>query len=238
MSISLMVLLVATILVASAVYLPATTAFAQADNGFPVIADFEGDVPTGWFVYNGGASTITPVVQTIGADDPLARPGQVGDNGILGVDFTIGDYGGFGDDFAVNGGPQDWSRLDGFSFWFYGSNSGLTYQLDIMDNRSDPGSDTAERFSYWFDDDFTGWRYINAPWGTFVRRPDWQPGGAPDDGLTLTEMWGWAFVLPFGSSSFYLDDVGVINHVIDDFESGVAPGTPCVGIPFGFCTFQ
>jgi beta-glucanase (GH16 family) len=202
------------------------------------LADFESGLPGGWFVYNGSGSTVTPTPAVIGDADPLARPGQVGDNGALGVDYAIGDYGGFGQDFAALSGPQDWSTLDGFSFWFYGSNSGLTYQLDIMDNRSDPGSDTAERFSYWFDDDFTGWRYISVPWGAFVRRPDWQPGGAPDDGLTLTAMWGWAFVLPFDSGTFYLDDVGVINHVIDDFESGVAPGTSCAGIPLGFCTFQ
>jgi beta-glucanase (GH16 family) len=202
------------------------------------LADFEGGVPDGWFAYNGGGSFVSTVVQTVGDGDPLARPAQVGDNGILQADFGVGDYAGFGQDFAAAGGPQDWSSLDGFSFWFYGSNSGLTYQLDIMDNRSDPDYDTAERFSYWFDDDFTGWRYIRVAWGDLVRRPDWQPGGAPDDGLTLTEMWGWAFVLPFGSGSFYLDDVGLVNHVIDDFESGVAPGTGCAGIPFGFCTFQ
>jgi beta-glucanase (GH16 family) len=201
------------------------------------LADFEGGVPGGWFVYQ-GASTVTTTVLTVGDADPLARPVQVGDNGILQADFDIADYGGFGQDFAAAGGPQDWSSLDGFSFWFYGSNSTLTYQLDIMDNRSDPGSDTAERFSYWFDDDFTGWRYITVAWGDLVRRPDWQPGGAPDDGLTLTEMWGWALVLPFGSATLYLDDVGLVNHVIDDFESGVAPGTSCEGIPLGFCTFQ
>ncbi|MFC1922577.1 carbohydrate binding domain-containing protein [Chloroflexota bacterium] len=215
-----------------------TTAVAAPPVGPDKLADFEAGEPGGWFVYNGGGSSVNTSVLTVGAADPLARPAQVGDNGVLEAGFTIGDFGGFGQDFAALGGPQDWSKLDGFSFWFYGSNSGLTYQLDIMDNRSDPGSDTAERFSYWLDDDFSGWRYISVPWAAFVRRPDWQPGGAPDDGLTLTEMWGWAFVLPFGSGSFYLDDVGLVNHVIDDFESGVAPGTSCVGIPLGFCTFQ
>ncbi|HSF83910.1 MAG TPA: carbohydrate binding domain-containing protein [Anaerolineales bacterium] len=216
----------------------ATTAVAAPPIGPDKLADFEGDVPGGWFVYNGGASSVSTAVLTVGAADPLARPAQVGDNGVLEAGYSIGDFGGFGQDLAATGGPQDWSSLDGFSFWFYGSNSTLTYQLDIMDNRSDPSSDTAERFSYWLDDDFTGWRHISVPWGAFVRRPDWQPGGAPDDGLTLTEMWGWAFVLPGGSGSIYLDDVGLVNHVIDDFESGVAPGTSCAGIPLGFCTFQ
>ena len=216
----------------------ATTAVAAPPVGPDKLANFEGGAPDGWFVYNGSASSVSTTVLTVGAADPLARPGQVGENGVLEAGFNIGDFGGFGQDFAALGGPQDWSSLDGLSFWFYGSNSALTYQLDVMDNRSDPGSDTAERFSYWLDDDFSGWRYISVPWGALVRRPDWQPGGAPDDGLTLTEMWGWAFVLPFGSGSFYLDDVGLINHVIDDFESGVAPGSSCAGIPLGFCTFQ
>jgi beta-glucanase (GH16 family) len=230
-------LLIGSLLFSMVVISSPVISVAAPPVGPDKLADFEGGVPDGWFVYN-GASTVTTTVLTVGAADPLARPGQVGDNGLLEAGFAISDFGGFGQDFTSLGGPQDWSNLDGFSFWVYGSNSGLTYQLDIMDNRSDPGSDTAERFSYWLDDDFSGWRYISVPWGDFVRRPDWQPGGAPDDGLTLTEMWGWAFVLPFGSGSFYLDDVGLINHVIDDFESGVAPGTSCAGPPLGFCTFQ
>jgi beta-glucanase (GH16 family) len=201
------------------------------------LADFEGGVPGGWFVFQ-GASTVTTTVLTVGIADPLARPAQVGANGVLEVDFTVSDFGGFGQDFVVTGGPQDWSNLDGFSFWFYGSNSGLGYQAEIMDNRSDPSADTAERFDYTFVDNFAGWKRLFIPWPDFNRATDFQPGGAPDDGLTLTEMWGWTINLPGNADTVYLDDIGVENHIIDDFESGVGPGSSCVGIPLGFCTFQ
>jgi hypothetical protein len=68
-------------------------------------------------------------------------------------------------------------------------------------------ADTAERFEYSFTDDFTGWRLINLPFADFTRSVQ-QPAGAPDDGLDLTEVWGFGFRLPAGSSgAFYLDRV-------------------------------
>ena len=80
--------------------------------------------------------------------EALARPGQVGPNGLLIATFTIGDFGGFGVDFAATGstGPQDWSGADGFAFWFRGAGTNLDYQAEIFDNRSNPAADTAERF--------------------------------------------------------------------------------------------
>ena len=200
------------------------------------LADFEGGVPDGWFVFQ-GASTVAATQIVIADSDALARPSQFGDNGVLQVDFSVTDFGGFGADF-VTSGPQDWSTTDGFSFWFYGTGSGLAYQAEISDNRSDPSFDTSERFDYTFVDDIPGWRRISIPWSDFTRATDFQPGGAPDDGFTLTEIWAWAIVLPLGADIVYFDDFGVENHIIDDFESGVAPGTSCVGIPLGFCTFQ
>jgi beta-glucanase (GH16 family) len=213
-------------------------AVAAPPIGPDKLADFEGGEPDGWFVYQGG-STVTTTTQVVADTDALARPGQVGDNGILEVAFNISDYGGFGQDLVMAaGGPQDWSNLDGFSFWFYGTGSGLAYQAEISDNRSDPSTDTSERFDYTFVDNSPGWRRISIPWSDFTRATDFQPGGAPDDGFTLTEIWAWAIVLPVGADTVYFDDIGVENPIIDDFESGVAPGTGCAGIPLGFCTFQ
>ncbi|UCH26642.1 MAG: family 16 glycosylhydrolase, partial [Trueperaceae bacterium] len=184
----------------------------QAQPADRVLADFEGGPPAGWFDYNGGASSVAAATQVVADGDPLALPGQVGDNEILETTFTIGDFGGFGQDFATGlGGPQDWSGFDGVGFWFYGNGSGLSYQFEIMDNRSDPSTDTAERFDYNFTDDFTGWRFVTIPFASFTRATDFQPGGAPNDGLGLTEMWGWAVVLPFGTDSFYLDHVGLVG---------------------------
>ena len=68
-------------------------------------------------------------------------------------------------------------------------------------------ADTAERFEATFVDDFTGWRKINIPFEAFSRSTS-QPAGAPDDGLTLTEVWGYGFTMPEGSTgNFHLDQV-------------------------------
>jgi len=211
-------------------------ALAAPPVGPDKLADFEAGLSDNWFTFFGG-STVTTTQIVVGDADPLARLAQIGDNGILEADFNISDFGGFGTDFVASG-PQDWSTTDGFSFWFYGTGSGLDYQAEISDNRSDPSIDTSERFDYTFVDDTLGWRRISIPWSDFTRATDFQPGGAPDDGFTLTEIWAWAVVLPLGADIVYFDDFGLENHVIDDFESGVAPGTSCAGIPLGFCTFQ
>ena len=178
-------------------------------------ADFEGGTPPGYFIFNGGGSSVTTPTQVVVDSDALALPGQMGANEILAPSFNVTDFGGFGQDLAAaTGGPQDWSSFGGVGFWFYGTNSSLSYQFELQDNRSDPSSDTAERFDYTFADDFNGWRYVTIPFSSFNRATDFQPGGAPDDGLGLTEVWGWAVVLPQGDSSFYLDDVSLLGGEI------------------------
>jgi beta-glucanase (GH16 family) len=169
----------------------------------------------------------------------LARPGQVGNNEILVSDFNVFDFGGFGQDLvAAEGGPQDWSTFEAFDFWFYGTGSGLTYQAEISDNRSDPNSDTSERFDYEFVDSVPGWKFISIPFADFTRATDFQPGGAPDDGFTLTEIWAWAIVLPQGVDSVYFDDFSLGQRIVDDFENGLPSSTDGNGIPIGFYTFQ
>ncbi|MDX1601355.1 MAG: carbohydrate binding domain-containing protein, partial [Anaerolineales bacterium] len=218
-------------------FAPAAPAGAAESN----LADFEVGFPDSWFVFNGGGSTVAPTLVTASDTDALARPAQNGDNGIAQVDFSIGDFGGFGADF-IAAGPQDWSTTDGFSFWFYGTGSGLAYQAEISDNRSDPATDTSERFDYVFVDDTAGWKRVSIPWSDFTRATDFQPVGAPDDGFTLTEIWAWAIVLPFGADTVYFDDFGLENHIIDDFE-GFAPGPlpsgvdSASGVSVGYFTF-
>jgi beta-glucanase (GH16 family) len=206
------------------------------------LADFEAGLPANWFTFFGG-STVTTTPLAVGETDALARPAQTGDNGILQLDFNVSDFGGLGGDF-VTSGPQDWSTTDGFSFWFYGTGSGLGYQAEISDNRSDPSVDTSERFDYVFVDDTAGWKRIFIPWSDFTRATDFQPGGAPDDGFTLTEVYAWAIVLPLGADTVYFDDFGVENLVIDDFE-GFPPGplpsgidAAQAGVQVGYFTFQ
>lgn len=200
------------------------------------LADFEGGPPSGWFVFN-GASSVSTTTQIVSDSDPLARPDQVGDNEILAASFNISDYGGFGQDLTALGGPQDWSIYHSFSFWFYGSGSGLAYQAEISDNRSDPAIDTSERFDYTFVDDVPGWRLIDIPFSSFSRAVDFQPGGAPDDGFTLTEIYAWAIVLPQGADLVHFDDVQVKPLTIDDFESDLVSGVDPDGNQIGFFTF-
>jgi hypothetical protein len=230
---ALAALLVASLLVAGPAVPPADAASPASSE---VLADFEGGPPAGWFVFNGASSVIT-TTQVVGDADALALPGQVGDNEILTAVFNVTDFGGFGQSFE-GPGPQDWSSYASFDFWFFGTGSGLTYQAEISDNRSNPAADTSERFDYAFTDSVAGWQYLSIPFTDFTRATDFQPGGAPDDGFTLTEIWAWAIVLPLGADTVYFDHVGLGLNVVDDFESGLPSGVDGNGVNVGFHTFQ
>jgi hypothetical protein len=171
-----------------------------------IVDDFEAGVPASWFQYGDYGSGTSVVPSALVVTD---RPGGVPSTSVLAVDYVSTGWGaGTGRDLVP---PQDWSAHDGLSFWYYGSNSGTTYELILSDNKSDPSQDTAERFHATFKDDFAGWQHISLPWDVFYRG-GWQPPGAPDDGLTLTEMWAYAIALPSGTSGiFYLDDVALLK---------------------------
>jgi beta-glucanase (GH16 family) len=64
--------------------------------------------------------------------------------------------------------------------------------------------DSYERFDAGFVDDFTGWRQVTLPFADFVRSAQ-QPWRAPDDGLDLTQIYGFTVKLPARSELFYLD---------------------------------
>jgi hypothetical protein len=81
-----------------------------------------------------------------------------------------------------------------------------------LDNRSEGSNgDTAERFEYKFSDNFNGWRTFNLPWNAFARRSDWQPEGAPNDGLGLRNIWGFNISPVNGWGSFQVDNIKLIN---------------------------
>ncbi|MCW5860232.1 MAG: family 16 glycosylhydrolase, partial [Caldilineales bacterium] len=119
---------------------------------------------------------------------------------------------GWGAGAGNNLGGQDWSGYNGLGFWFRGGNSGGTYRLILSDNPNPavPG-DSAERFAYEFVDNFAGWRFLSLPWAAFFRDYAYQPGGAPDDGLTLTEVQAYALALPGGQRTTYLDHVALFG---------------------------
>ena len=146
----------------------------------------------------------------------------------LRIDYDIGAWGGF--THALTDGENwisdDWSGHNAIRFWLYGNNSGGTVQVEIFDNRNpNLNSDSAERWFYRIVDDYDGWRQFSIAFRSFQRRTDWQPGGAPDDGLGLNEVSGYAFGFPAGTGlqTAYLDDVelttlGVDPLPLDDFE--------------------
>ncbi len=73
--------------------------------------------------------------------------------------------------------------------------------------------DTAERFEASFQDDFSGWQQVSLPFSAFTRS-DYQPKGAPNDGLTLSEVWGYGFRLPgrgLEAQPLYLDQVRLVQ---------------------------
>jgi beta-glucanase (GH16 family) len=75
------------------------------------------------------------------------------------------------------------------------------------------GPDTAERFETTFVDDTPGWKEVSLPFTSFTRAA-WQPKGAPNDGLTLSQVWGYGLVLPPGglaAGSLLLDKVRLIQ---------------------------
>ncbi len=198
------------------------------------VEDFQQDSANNWTIFKDSGSTITKSV---------VSPG-LGDSYSLKVAYNIASYGGTQRLFAA---PQDWSGAKALRFGFYGHNSGNRIRVEIFDNRAAGSTtDSSERFEAILSDNFTGWRTMDLPWSAFIRRQDWQPVNAPNDGLTLRQVWGLDFSPLAGQSSFQVDQIGLVYQgpvptqqpapqptpqpaptqpalpckVLDDFESG------------------
>jgi beta-glucanase (GH16 family) len=232
----LVLALLAGLLVTPSGAAPAAAAPAAGAPG--ILADLEDGPPPGFFVFSGGASTVTPEVVLVDAGGVDARPGQEGANGILEVEYDVGDFGGFGQAFEADG-PQSWVATEGFRMWFKGDGSGASYTIELSGARSNPATDTSTRYNTTFVDDTTGWRLVELRWEAFALSAGFQPGGAPlDPELTLDEIWAWAIVLPGGTGRFLLDDVGVQPIRADDLEYDGLPGGTDGSAAIGFSTFQ
>jgi beta-glucanase (GH16 family) len=79
------------------------------------------------------------------------------------------------------------------------------------------GPDTAERFETTFSDNFSGWQEVVVPFSSLVRSAD-QPVGAPNDGLGLSEVWGFGLELPNGIGA----------QLFDQFRLDIAPPSDIV----------
>lgn len=192
-------------------------AAVAVSSGREVLDDFDQDATLRWFTYQGTGSTLSRSVPAAS----YAYLGTAVDEGLgLLVKYAIasGSYGGVGRWYSA---PQNWKTrtgigsTEGIGFWYYGngrdlnSGAGVVVTVELQDNAStDPalqGIDTAERWVYSFRDNFVGWRYIDVPWSAFSRG-SWQPhASTPNDGLTLTSMWGISISPQTSTRWFRLD---------------------------------
>ncbi len=185
-----------------------------------LLADYEDGTPPNFFSFSGDASSVTTAPTVIQATDALSMPSQIGPNRALGVIYDVTDFGGFIQ--STGSQPQDWVGFTSIQFWFRGAGEGARYEFELLTNRNpasaDPTQDTSERYEYIFTDDIEGWRLIELPFTDFVRA-SFQPEGAPNDGYTLDEIWGYAITLPQGATVFYMDDITLIRSIaIADYD--------------------
>ena len=202
-----------------AIALGAVVALAAAqDEPSLRLTDVGGGVPAARDAFNnaigfstwqdgGGALALSAVAVEPG--DPLALPGQEAVEHVLRVDHRIASWGGFTQAFADEAMtrwiPVDLSGSVGLRFWYRGEGRGGTLQVDLFDNRNpNLTGDSAERWYYRFVDDTSEWRLIEIPFTSFARRTDFQPSGAPNDGLGLDEASGWALGFPPGEATSYV----------------------------------
>ncbi|MDT4999947.1 MAG: beta-glucosidase, partial [Mycobacterium sp.] len=208
----------ATIAVAVSLATALGTYSAHAVSGpLPLIENFEGSVPIttsspGIFPFGNDAPS-TPKLSVAAAPD---RPGAATSNQALDVPYTVSGYGGFSDNLSA---PQNWSGYGGFSFWVKGTGSGQKVEYEIKDGGTD--GEHSELWQGFFTDSVAGWQQVQEPFASFVKRTDFQPPGAPSDGvLNLTSMWGFAVNLPQASGDLKFDEVTLYGHAQPKVSAG------------------
>ncbi|HEX8455013.1 MAG TPA: glycosyl hydrolase family 8 [Longimicrobium sp.] len=163
---------------------------------YTLVESFESGQMTGWRGYAGTGSTATATV---------VAPGGRSSRYAVKLDYAISSYGGLIREYTTS---QDWRYHAGIRFRFKGSGTGNWIQVELQDNRGpDPITGASETFIWGFTDNQTTWREITIPWTAFTRN-SWQATGAPNDGLTLSQVWGLAFT-PGGTGSFQVDEVAL-----------------------------
>ncbi len=214
---------------------------AQADpplnDTFDELVNVQGDFgnDVGFTTWGDSPGNVTLSRLEVPADSELALPDQEGSNYVLELTRNIAAWGGFTHAFEAGGAwvGRDLSAYEGLSFEYYGTNSGETVFVEVFDNRSGPQGDTAERYEYAFQDDFSGWQTFEIPFTDFQRRSDFQPAGAPSDGLGLTEASGYAFRYGPSGTPAYLDDVTVYGSV-----DSAAPSDDALRVSFSRPSFE
>lgn len=192
-----------------------------------VLGDYEEGVIPGQFFYGAAGGGRETVPDT----DGRAKPGQVGPNSFHNFGWNVtepGSFGGYGVNFAS---PIDFSQFDGIRFSYRGADSDTAaFRFEIFDGGAN--SDSSERWDVQLTDESDPnvdnlWVTKELTWDQFARSTAFQPGGAPDDGLNLTVVHGFAIPAVAGNSSIAIDDI----ELFSDDEL-----TPAVSLSAGTAT--
>jgi len=93
-----------------------------------------------------------------------------------------------------------WEKVNKIKFFVYGKKTGAKCEIIFEDFYS-------EQFSYFFEDNFVGWKEIIIPFESFSVRTRWQPPYAEKDGYIDTPI-KWIFFHTAGPTfSIYVDDI-------------------------------
>ncbi|RPI84608.1 MAG: hypothetical protein EHM41_12965 [Chloroflexi bacterium] len=173
-----------------------TKAASQPPSVIQVIDHFKAGTLSGWNVFSDSEST-TKIEPSSGKDSKYS----------LHFSYSIGASGRGGVE-KIYASPQKWDSYKQLTFNFYGNKTGNSIRVEILDNSAQGSTiDTAERYEVVFIDDFQGWRTITLPWSEFSRRNDWQPEGAQNNGLNLTNVWGLNFAPVEGEGWFKVERI-------------------------------
>ncbi len=184
------------------------------EAGLPGGTDVGNSIPIGFFTFQGSG---TVSIGTTPAP-PAAVPGAPAGNTVLQMTVDTDSYAGFVHVFenaAVDAlAPRDWTAYDTLTFWLYGNNSGTDMYIDVLDNRH--AGSTGYPFELWtstFRDDFSGWKQLSFAFASLTRKEI--GNGAPNDGLGLSTVHGWALgtLATGGPRTYYVDDVQVVSTV-------------------------
>jgi hypothetical protein len=185
--------------------------FDDFDSGLRVGRDHYGN-PIGFITFRDSASSVINISTT--SDHPQL-PGEEDNNQVLQLDLDAKAWAGvlhrFENAAVDTWTPRDWRGFDGFSFWLYGNNTNKYLFVEILDNRkSRLASHGAELYTYTFTDNFSGWKLITVPFEELARKEI--GNDAPNDGLGLSEVHGWAFgtLNTGGSITYYIDDLKIL----------------------------
>jgi beta-glucanase (GH16 family) len=213
-------------------------------TGYNLQVDFESGIPVGFVGFadswDGSGSTTTLSYELI--DTPLPFIPEIIDNTVLSVTYNVAasgswgggpGYAGLTHDFSTT---QDWTSFEGFSFWWYGGNTGAEHRIELKTDGASPTE--SNRFVYAFLDDFSGWKYFTLPFTDFAKRTDFNPGAALGDTPALDLVWGYSVLLSAGvQGTFYFDQTAAYGGVealsvafADDLYSVTEGGTATITV--------